>query len=185
MDSAGFAAALANARAGDEAAFALLYHLVQPALLRYLRGLATDAGEDVAADAWVEVVRSLDRFSGEAQGFTAWVFTIARRKAIDRSRYEGRRLTAVLPEHEVATAHEPDAADLLEQAEATEAALALVRTLPPDQAEAILLRVVAGLEIAQVAELMQRSNGAVRVLTHRGLQRLGATLAARSVRAEV
>jgi len=185
MDIEAFPRALADARAGDEAAFAQLYRMVQPGLLRYLRGLALDGAEDVAADAWVEVVRGLERFSGDPQGFTAWVFTIARRKAIDRSRYEGRRLTAPLPEHDQDDPRAPDVAELVEQGEATEAALALVRTLPPDQAEAILLRVVGGLEISQVAELMGRSNGAVRVLTHRGLQRLGATLAARATRAQV
>ena len=185
MDSEAFSTALADARAGDEAAFARLYRLVQPGLLRYLRGMANDGAEDVAADAWVEVVRGLDRFGGDAQGFTSWVFTIARRKAIDRSRYDARRLTAALPEHDQDDPREPDVADVVEQAEATDAALALVRTLPPDQAEAILLRVVGGLEITMVAELMGRSNGAVRVLTHRGLQRLGATLAARSARTQV
>ncbi len=184
MDSAGFVTALAQARAGDEAAFAQLYRMVQPGLLRYLRGMAADGGEDVAAEAWVEVVRGLEGFSGEAQGFIAWVYTIARRKAIDRIRYEGRRLTAPLPDDDSASPTEPDVAEIVEQTEATEEALALIRTLPPDQAEVILLRVVAGLEIAQVAELMGRSNGAVRVLSHRGLQRLGAALA-RSVREQV
>ena len=114
----------------------------------------------------------------------SWVFTIARRKAIDRGRYEARRLTAVL-EDDSSGQPAPDSAEIVEQADATDEAVALVRTLPPDQAEVILLRVVAGLEIAQVAELLGKSNGAVRVLTHRGLKRLGATLAARAVREEV
>lgn len=185
MDNEAFSTSLALARGGDEAAFARLYRMVQPGLLRYLRGMALDAAEDVAAEAWLEVVRGLERFSGDRQGFTAWVFTIARRKAIDRSRYEGRRLTSALPDDDAVGPTEPDVAEHVEQAEATEAALALVRTLPPDQAEVILLRVVAGLDIAQVAEMMGRSNGAVRVLTHRGLQRLGAMLAARSERTQV
>jgi len=185
MEEEAFSTALTHARAGDEDAFAQLYRMVQPGLLRYLRGMALDAAEDVAADAWVEVVRGLEGFSGPAQGFTAWVFTIARRKAIDRSRYEGRRLTSTLPENENLGPRLPDVAELVEQAQATEAALAMVRSLPPDQAEVILLRVVAGLEIAQVAEMMGRSNGAIRVLTHRGLQRLGTTLAARAVQSQV
>ena len=51
-------------------------------------------------------------------------------------------------------------------------ALALVRRLPPDQADAVLLRIVAGMDVGQVAEVMGRSEGSVRVLVHRGLQRL-------------
>lgn len=180
-----FATALARACDGDEAAFALVYRLVQPGLLRYLRGLSVVAAEDLAADTWLEVVRALDRFTGDRQGFTAWVFTIARRKAIDRSRYEGRRLTTPMGDDPSTGPTVPDAADLVMEADATDAAIALVRTLPPDQAEVILLRVVAGLDIAEVAELLGKSEGSVRVLSHRGLKRLGASLAARSVREEV
>ncbi len=60
----------------------------------------------------------------------------------------------------------------------TRAALDLVATLPPDQAEAIILRVVAGLDVSQVAELMGKRPGTVRVLTHRGLRRLAERLGA-------
>jgi RNA polymerase sigma-70 factor, ECF subfamily len=185
MSEAAFETILAQARAGDEWSFATLYRQIQPGLLRFLRGLAVGGAEDVAADAWLEVVRALDRFDGDEQHFIAWVFTIARRKAIDRSRYEGRRLTSPLADDGSYDAALPDTAELVVLADATDAAIALVRTLPPDQAEVILLRVVAGLETAQVAELVGKSPGAVRVLAHRGLKRLGATLAARSVREEV
>ena len=54
----------------------------------------------------------------------------------------------------------------------TRAALAVVATLPADQAEAIVLRVVAGLGVDQVAAIMGKRPGTVRVLTHRGLRRL-------------
>lgn len=180
-----FESVLALARDGDEHAFATLYRLVQPGLQRYLRGLRVATADDVAADAWVEVVRGLDGFTGDQQHFSAWVFTIARRKWIDRGRYEARRLTAPLGDDDSYGLPVPDVAELAEQADATAAAIALVRTLPQDQAEAILLRVVAGLEIAEVAQLLGKSNGAIRVLTHRGLKRLGAALAERSVREEV
>ena len=58
----------------------------------------------------------------------------------------------------------------------TAAALALVATLPPQQAEAIVLRVVAGLEPKQVAAVLGCSPGAVRVAVHRGLRRLAERL---------
>jgi RNA polymerase sigma-70 factor (ECF subfamily) len=47
-----------------------------------------------------------------------------------------------------------------------------VRQLSPDQADAVLLRIVADMDVGQVAEVMGRSEGAVRVLVHRGLHRL-------------
>ena len=52
----------------------------------------------------------------------------------------------------------------------------MIASLPPDQAEAVLLRIVAGLDTARTAQLMDRSAGAVRVLTHRGLKTLLASL---------
>jgi hypothetical protein len=58
----------------------------------------------------------------------------------------------------------------------TRAALALVATLPADQAEAIVLRVVAGLAVHQVASVMGKPPGTIRVLTHRGLRKLAERL---------
>ena len=62
----------------------------------------------------------------------------------------------------------------------TRAAIALIATLPTDQAEAIALRVMAGLEVSRVAEIMGKPPGTVRVLTHRGLRRLAERVGADS-----
>ena len=70
----------------------------------------------------------------------------------------------------------PDTALLALDNLATERAIALVRRLPPLQAEVIMLRVVAGLDTDQVAELTKSTPGAVRVAAHRGLKRLAALL---------
>ena len=55
--------------------------------------------------------------------------------------------------------------------------IALVRRLPPDMAEAVLLRVVADLAVDEVAQVMGRREGHVRVLVHRGLRKLADELA--------
>ncbi len=62
---------------------------------------------------------------------------------------------------------------------ATTAALAAISALPPHQAEVILLRVLAGLNIEAVARITGRTPGAVRVAAHRGLRRLAQTQAVR------
>ena len=59
----------------------------------------------------------------------------------------------------------------------TEAALTLIATLPRQQAEVIAPRVIAGLDVDQVAELLGKSPGAVRVAAHRGLRTLAVRLA--------
>ena len=169
-----FLEVLAGALAGDEHAFARLYTDAHPPLLRYLRGMAPELAEDAASEAWLEVARGLDGFTGPEPAFRAWLFAIARRKVIDRIRYETRRPSASWEDLDSVTPHLRDVADEVVEADETREALALVRTLPPDQAEAVLLRVVAGLDYTEVARVMGRSSGAVRVLVHRGLKRLQA-----------
>jgi len=167
----GFAAALTAAQEGNEAAFSLLWRDTNPALIRYLRVMAPEVAEDVAADAWVTVLRGLTAFRGDEQAWRAWVFTVSRRRVIDQRRRAARRPTAPLDElrAEPATA---DAADEAIERIGTRAALAMLAELPPLQAEVILLRVVAGLDTDVVARLVNRSQGAVRVAAHRGLRRL-------------
>jgi len=174
-----FAQLLVLARSGDQAAFSEIFDRTQPALLRYLRALAPGAAEDVASDTWLSVVRDLRSFTGDEKAFRAWVLTIGRHRMVDAHRADVRRLAVPVAEPHAASdeAVAPDTADLVVERAETRRALALIATLPPDQAEAILLRVVAGLEVGQVAQIMGRSPGAVRVLTHRGLK----TLAARVV----
>jgi RNA polymerase sigma-70 factor, ECF subfamily len=60
----------------------------------------------------------------------------------------------------------------------TRAALALVAELPPDQAEVVALRFLGGLEVAEVARIVGKRPGAVRVLAHRGLRRLASRVEA-------
>jgi RNA polymerase sigma-70 factor, ECF subfamily len=161
-----------------EAAFSVLWRDANPALLRYLRVIAPEAAEDIAADTWVQVVRGLAAFRGEEAAWRAWLFTIARHRAIDEGRRRSRRPVVSGPElPDVAGPGSPDPADLVLEKLSTQAAVALIATLPRLQAEVILLRVVAGLDTPAVARLVGRSPAAVRVAAHRGLRRLAATLA--------
>ena len=165
-----FETVLAGAQHGDEAAFARLWRDLNPPLLRYL-SLGGDAADEVAAETWLTVVRGLNTFRGDEMAWRAWVFTTARRRAVDAGRKRTR--SSRLPWR--STWVEPVAADCADEVVdglSTEEAIALVRRLPPLQAEVVLLRVVAELSVAEVAELVGRSPGAVRVAAHRGLQAL-------------
>ena len=174
----GFAEVLAAAQEGSEAAFSRLWRDGNPALLRYVRVIAPEGAEDVAADTWLQVVRGLSSFRGDEQAWRAWLFTTARRRAIDHARRRARRPAG--PLDEVPPGLLPaasDAADLAIERISTRSAIALLAGLPAIQAEVILLRVVAGLDTETVAQLVGRSPGAVRVAAHRGLRRLAGILA--------
>ena len=166
---------VAAARGGDEEAFVVLWRALHPPLLRYLRVRGEQAPEDLAAETWMHVVKGLSAFEGGAPEFRAWLFTIARHRAIDGSRTRARR-PATIPVADPAQmeAHPmvPSAEDDAVAHDDTARALALVATLPPDQAEAVMLRVVAGLDVADVARLMDKKPGTVRVMVHRALRAL-------------
>jgi RNA polymerase sigma-70 factor, ECF subfamily len=124
---------------------------------------------------WLEVTRVLPRFEGDEQGFRAWIFVITRNKIVDQIRRDARRPTIpVVDGFDLQAVRDP--ADDYEDEEATRRALELVRTLAPAQAEVILLRVIAGLDCMQIARLLGKTPGAVRVLSHRGLRRLAGIL---------
>ncbi|MGX1545855.1 RNA polymerase sigma factor [Streptomyces adustus] len=171
-------AAVALAQQGDESAFAVAYRIVQPGLLGYLRGLVGDDAEDVAADAWLEIARDLGRFAGGGAGFRGWTATIARHRALDHLRRRRVRPVAatVEPDLLLDLPGPYDTHDQALESLSTERALALVRTLPPDQAEAVLLRVVVGLDGPAAARILGKRPGAVRTAAHRGLRRIAREL---------
>jgi RNA polymerase sigma-70 factor (ECF subfamily) len=171
---AAFGVTLARAQGGDEAAFACLFRDVQPALLRYLRIITpVPEAEDVASDTWLQVVRGLARFRGGEEAFRAWLFTIARHRAVDAGRARTRHPDIPVDGLEAMDGQlAPDAAEAALEAISTQAVLALIAALPRDHAEIIMLRVVAGLEAADVARIVGKTPGAVRVTAHRALRRL-------------
>ena len=164
---------LAAASAGAEWALAELYRDLHPRILRYLRALEPSEAEDLASDVWLDVARGLARFEGDERAFRAWAFTIARRRLIDLRRRRARRAT--FPAEPGRLVEHGGHGDVEEEAMAAltaEAALARIAALPPDQAEVVLLRVLGGLRVGEVAEIMGKRPGTVRVLQHRALRRL-------------
>jgi RNA polymerase sigma-70 factor (ECF subfamily) len=154
----------------DERAFGELWRTYHPSLLRYLRTMHADAAEDLASETWLGVARSIRNFDGDEFAFRAWLFTIARRRVLDFRRAMQRRPPS--DSREIPDRGAPDAVDSADQWVATQAALKLIAQLPPDQAEVVALRSIAGLDVERVAAIVGKRPGTVRVLAHRGLRRL-------------
>lgn len=172
MTEPGLTEAITRAQHGDEQAFRQIYRSVQPRLLNYLRAMVGESdAEDVAAETWICIARDLRSFHGDTHGFTAWAATIARHRATDHLRRQ-KPVTPLpldqLPHHPTQRA----AADDVEELVSTEAALAMIRRLPTDQAQAILLRVIMGLDAATSARILGKRPGAVRTAAYRGLRTL-------------
>jgi RNA polymerase sigma-70 factor (ECF subfamily) len=161
---------LERARQGEREGLAELWRAFQAPLVRYLTTKRMQSPEDVASRVWIDVASSIDRFEGDDDDFRRWFFTIAHRRSVDEVRRSIRHDKLVNAVDDVATADGAD--DDYESATALNRALTLLRALPPDQAEAIMLKVVNDMPVCDVASVMSTSEGNVRVLVHRGLSRL-------------
>jgi RNA polymerase sigma-70 factor (ECF subfamily) len=166
--------------AGDSEAFRVVYRAVQPPLLRYLEVLVgRDDAEDVASETWGQAVRDLSRFKGDADGFRGWITTIGRHRALDLLRARSRRIRADQDLTDVEVADQTDLEVRVAEALTTEAAIDVIRSLPPDQAEAVMLRAVMGLDAKTAGAILGKRPGAVRSAAQRGLRSLEKTLDSR------
>jgi RNA polymerase sigma-70 factor, ECF subfamily len=165
---------LARARSGDEAAFLELWRGLQPRLLRYLRVLGCDDPDDVASETWLQVVRDLHRFTGDEDEFRRWLFTVGRNRAIDAARARTRHRVNPVADGLDVFADGQTVEEQVLDGMSVRKAIALLAGLSQDQAEAVALRVIAGLDTPAVAGILGKSPGAVRVALHRGLRALAA-----------
>ncbi|WP_326703934.1 MULTISPECIES: RNA polymerase sigma factor [Streptomyces] len=179
-DDAELTAAVLAAQDGDEDAFRAVYRAVQPRLLGYIRTLVGEPdAEDVASEAWLQIARDLDRFSGDADRFRGWAARIARNRSLDHLRMRSRRPAIGGDETELTgrPAESDTAGDAMEALD-TDRTMSLIAQLPQDQAEAVVLRVVVGLDAKSAAQTLGKRPGAVRTAAHRGLKRLAELLGA-------
>jgi RNA polymerase sigma-70 factor (ECF subfamily) len=177
-ESDDFEQVLLAARGGAEWALSALYRRTHPSLVVYLRAHVRGEEEDLASDVWLEVASGLASFAGDEPGFRRLVFTIARRRAIDHGRKIGRRRTDLTDMSTLGDLRDRmDTESLALDSLASNDAVDIIRaTLPPDQADVVLLRVLGGLSVAEVADIVGRRPAAVSVLQHRALRRLARRL---------
>jgi RNA polymerase sigma-70 factor (ECF subfamily) len=166
------------ARGGDEHALSVLYRDIYPRFVRYAGAIVRGSAEDIASDAWLDVARGLHRFRGDQSAFRSWAFTIVRRRALDVQRMNARRRTNPADPHQLVDAAPGGNVEeeALASLGASWAIRSIVDALSAEQAEVVLLRVIGDLEVDQVAAIMGKRPGTIRVLQHRGLRRLAETL---------
>lgn len=167
-DDAGFGARLDRARAGDAQAWSQLYHQVAPLVIGYLRAQRLPDPEDVAGEVMLELVRGLDRFSGDAAGFRSWTLAITHHRLLDARRRLARRPAHPRPpdEVDVTPSRDDPEAETLAVVGFGELEPALA-TLTEEQRNVLLLRVIGDLSIAEVARITERRPGAVKQLQRR------------------
>lgn len=163
---------LMAAQAGAGWAFTRLYEDLAGVVTGYLRQQGATEPDDVASETFISAFGSLGSFEGDEQAFRSWLFTIAHHRLVDERRRESRRpsTTPLAEEHEPS---DPDRADDAVMDREHWASLEQhLGVLTPLQRDVVLLRVVAGLSTAETADVVERSESAVRQLQHRGLRAL-------------
>lgn len=168
-----FHSTITAARAGAEWAWRALYADLAPAILRYLRGRGAPEPEDMTGDVFVQVVAKINQFDGEAEDFRAWVYTIARHRLIDGARSRSRRPVEPVSDEilEAAGGSVNPELETLDRLAAGELRAAIGQ-LSPDQQDVVLLRLVSGLSINEVAAALGKKPGAIKALQMRGVAAL-------------
>jgi RNA polymerase sigma-70 factor (ECF subfamily) len=157
---------LARDAARNTEAFTALYRRYVAPVYRYLYhrlGNVKDA-EDLTAQVFMDALENLASYR-ERGNFSAWLFTIARRRLIDLYR---QRPVEFLPDDLADMAF-----DLQSIAEKNETQLRLNQLLcdlDDDRRELLQLRFAAGLDFSEIASLLQRTEGAVKMSLYRTLE---------------
>lgn len=162
--------ALAAARRGRESGFAQLWRTFQPAVLRYLSCIFGAIAEEAASEAWLQVAKDIRSYRGDVTQFQVWLFRMARDRAttLQTLRQQSGH-NAAQPLAVEAAGTELAYAD-------TERALGLIARLPKDQAEAVLLRVVAGFDVMEAAQVLGQVDDTVRLAVLSGFNELARIL---------
>jgi RNA polymerase sigma factor (sigma-70 family) len=166
---------LAAAQTGDHGALERIYRDVAPLVIGYLRGNGAPEAEDTASDVFVSMVSKVGQFHGDETHFRSWLLTITHRRLIDEFRRRGRRPEDPLPAEELgdravySTGNaESDAMSRLR----SRGVLDSLDQLTTDQRSALMLRVLADLPVAEIADIMGKPETAVKALLRRAFASL-------------
>jgi RNA polymerase sigma factor (sigma-70 family) len=177
-----FPAVLDACRFGADWAWRRLYDETAPVVLRYLRLNGAKDPEDVMAETFVRVVRALPTFVGDERAFRAWVFTIARRRSIDEARSRGRHPVFALSDEDLLVhGDRGDVENDVLRSLATQRVATILRGLTREQREVLVLRLLEGLTIEEIAQVLGRRPGAVKALQARGLEVIRREISAKAV----
>jgi RNA polymerase sigma-70 factor (ECF subfamily) len=169
----GFEGVLAAAQEGSDWAWEIIVRGYAPNLRRFfqIRGMADP--DALVGEVLVDMARNIGTFTGEQSSFRSWVFVIAYRRLSDERRRLRRRpretqLVDVALSSELTPSAEDEALQILGTADAER----MLDVLTESQRDAISLRVIAGLTLAETAAIMGRPVGAVKGLQRRAISKL-------------
>lgn len=161
--------AVRAAQQGLEWGWTELYKALAPIVTGYLRAQGAREPDDLTGEVFVQAVRSMRTFTGSAESFRSWIFCIAHNKLIDDSRYRKRRPVEVMADPGRDLVYPERVEDLVLGNLARARVRRVILKLTPDQRDVLLLRILGGLTIEEVARTLGKQPSAVKALQRRGL----------------
>jgi RNA polymerase sigma-70 factor (ECF subfamily) len=169
---------LRRALARDTAAFAVLYETHLPRVHRHVRYRLSDPelAEDITSMVFLRAWQAIDRYRPvDGRPFLAWLFTIANNLIVDHHR-KARHVAGGI-EAERHRAETPDPEDSAISADLNNRIMAAIARLKPDHQLIVSLRLIEDMEYEDIARVMGKKQGALRVMLFRALAALRADLA--------
>jgi RNA polymerase sigma-70 factor (ECF subfamily) len=168
-----FPEVLQATRTGAQWAWTALYRDVAPLVLGYLRSRGSREPEDLTGEVFLQIARDLAGFRGGEAEFRSWALVIAHHRLLDERRYRGRHPSEPAPDETILRLS--PIGDVEEEALgslATWRVRRLMDRLTEDQREVLMLRIVAGLTVDEVARIVGKKPNTVKALQRRGLAAL-------------
>ena len=162
------------ARGGDKEAFGLLYDHYQPAVYRFLyyRTRSATLAEDLTADTFFRALRSMNNFRWQGRDFGAWLMTIARNLTTDHFKAGRTRLEMTTEDMSLHDGLTEGPESVVLAGLTNEVLLKALTQLPTEQRECLIMRFLQGMSIAETAQSLGRSDGAIKQLQLRGVRNL-------------
>lgn len=157
---------------GDAEAFGLLYEKYVERIYRYIRVRVTEQtiAEDITENVFLRAYEAIERYQERGHAFSSYLYRVGQNLLVDH--YRMKKEEAPIEVADQVSTGAPSLDEDLIQADRMQEIQEAMATLPEDYQEVIRLRVVLEMPTAEVAEWLDRSEGAVRVLLHRALKAL-------------
>ncbi len=153
----------------DQEAFAQLYEKHFDSIYRYVALKIGDKAEaeDMTQQVFLKALQSISSFKWKGTPFSAWLYRIAHNQVVDYLRKKARQ--AIVPLDESPTGSDSNPQLIAEHSLDIEQLISATRRLTEAQQEVISLRFAGEMSIAQVADVMGKSQGAIKALQHSAL----------------
>ncbi|MDP3901918.1 MAG: sigma-70 family RNA polymerase sigma factor [bacterium] len=162
-----------QAQGGDSGSFGELYHHYSPAIYRFVllkvnqRQMAEDLTHDVFTNAW----QSIGRYTHQGFPFSSWLYQIARNRVIDHYRTHKKQTSIDLLDEDVLKEHGLEEIKLDNSLDVKRVRKAITE-LSSEQQDVVLMRFMEDMSHQEIAAALDKSEGAVRLLQHRAINKL-------------